>query len=71
MDDLVLYVIIGIVLLVALALVFSIVHIVREYERLVVFLFGRLQGASGPGIVLLILLERYLKSEYLSMFGRL
>jgi regulator of protease activity HflC (stomatin/prohibitin superfamily) len=54
MDDLVLYAIIGIVLLLALALVFSIVHIVREYERLVVFLFGRLQGASGPGIVLLI-----------------
>ncbi|HET7685430.1 MAG TPA: SPFH domain-containing protein [Candidatus Limnocylindria bacterium] len=32
----------------------SIVHIVREYERLVVFFFGRLQGARGPGIVLLI-----------------
>jgi len=30
------------------------VHIVREYERLVVFFFGRLQGARGPGIVLLI-----------------
>ncbi len=54
MDDLVLYVVIGLILLVALALVFSIVHIVREYERLVVFLFGRLQGARGPGIVLLI-----------------
>ena len=26
----------------------------REYERLVVFFFGRLQGARGPGIVLLI-----------------
>jgi hypothetical protein len=24
-----------------------------------------------PGIILLVLLERYLKSEYLSMFGRL
>jgi regulator of protease activity HflC (stomatin/prohibitin superfamily) len=48
------WVIIGIVVLVALFLVFSIVHIVREYERLVVFLFGRLQGARGPGIVLLI-----------------
>jgi regulator of protease activity HflC (stomatin/prohibitin superfamily) len=35
-------------------LLFSIVHIVREYERLVVFFFGRLQGARGPGIVLLI-----------------
>lgn len=54
MDDLVFYAVIGLILLVALALVFSIVHIVREYERLVVFLFGRLQGARGPGIVLLI-----------------
>ncbi len=26
----------------------------REYERLVVFFFGRLQGSRGPGIVLLI-----------------
>ncbi|HEX2765877.1 MAG TPA: SPFH domain-containing protein [Candidatus Limnocylindria bacterium] len=48
------WVIIGIVLLVALFLVFSVVHIVREYERLVVFFFGRLQGSRGPGIVLLI-----------------
>ena len=24
-----------------------------------------------PGIVLLVLLERYMKSEYLSMFGRI
>ena len=24
-----------------------------------------------PGLVLLVLLERYLKSEYLSMFGRI
>ncbi len=35
-------------------LIFSIVNIVREYERLVVFFLGRLQGARGPGIVLLI-----------------
>src|SRR5688500_19457641 len=39
---------------IGLWLIFSIVHIVREYERLVVFFFGRLQGARGPGIVLLI-----------------
>ena len=50
---------IGLIILVigvaiGLYLVFSIVHIVREYERLVVFFFGRLQGARGPGIVLLI-----------------
>ena len=47
-----------IILVVGLALLFwiltSIVNIVREYERLVVFFFGRLQGARGPGIVLLI-----------------
>jgi regulator of protease activity HflC (stomatin/prohibitin superfamily) len=47
-----------IILVVGLAiLVFllrSIVHIVREYERLVVFFFGRLQGARGPGLVFLI-----------------
>jgi regulator of protease activity HflC (stomatin/prohibitin superfamily) len=43
-----------IVLLVVLVILYNIIHIVREYERLVVFFFGRLQGARGPGIVLLI-----------------
>ncbi len=46
------FLVIGIAI--GLWLLFSIVHIVREYERLVVFFFGRLQGARGPGIVLLI-----------------
>ena len=41
-------------LAILLFLLSSIVHIVREYERLVVFFFGRLQGARGPGIVFLI-----------------
>src|SRR5579859_1029549 len=41
-------------LLVVLYLISSTIHIVREYERLVVFFFGRLQGARGPGIVILI-----------------
>ncbi|MDP9270893.1 MAG: SPFH/Band 7/PHB domain protein [Chloroflexota bacterium] len=41
-------------LLIVLYLISSTVHIVREYERLVVFFFGRLQGARGPGIVILI-----------------
>jgi regulator of protease activity HflC (stomatin/prohibitin superfamily) len=50
---------IGLVLLViglaiVVAVVMNIVHIVREYERLVVFFLGRLQGARGPGLVLLI-----------------
>jgi len=47
-------IIIVVAVLLAVWLLFSIVHIVREYERLVVFFFGRLQGARGPGIVLLI-----------------
>ncbi len=54
MDDPVGLIIIVVGVLLALWLVFSVVHIVREYERLVVFFFGRLQGARGPGIVLLI-----------------
>jgi regulator of protease activity HflC (stomatin/prohibitin superfamily) len=43
-----------IALAILLWLIFSVVHIVREYERLVVFFLGRLQGAKGPGLVLLI-----------------
>ena len=41
-------------LAVLLVLITNIVHIVREYERLVVFFFGRIQGARGPGIIILI-----------------
>ncbi len=49
----------GLILLLAglaflLVVITSTVHIVREYERLVVFFLGRLQGARGPGLVLLI-----------------
>ena len=39
---------------VGLWLLFSAVKIVREYQRLVVFRFGRSVGQRGPGIVLLI-----------------
>jgi regulator of protease activity HflC (stomatin/prohibitin superfamily) len=42
-----------------LALLVTAVRIVREYERVVVFRLGRLRGARGPGLVLIIpLLER-------------
>src|SRR5687767_5139666 len=54
MEGFVAPIILAIGVAIGLWLLFSIVHIVREYERLVVFLFGRLQGARGPGIVLLI-----------------
>ncbi len=36
-------------LAILLFLLSSIVHIVREYERLVVFFFGRLQGGARAG----------------------
>ncbi len=54
MDDPLGLIIIVVIVLLVVWLLFSVVHIVREYERLVVFFFGRLQGARGPGIVLLI-----------------
>jgi regulator of protease activity HflC (stomatin/prohibitin superfamily) len=54
MNDLVPLIAIVIGVAIVLWLISMIVHIVLEYERLVVFFFGRLQGARGPGIVLLI-----------------
>lgn len=43
----------------ALLLLLAAIRIVREYERVVVFRLGRLRGARGPGLVLIIpLLER-------------
>ncbi len=48
-----------IVVVVALVLLASAIRIVREYERVVVFRLGRLRGARGPGLVLIIpLIER-------------
>jgi regulator of protease activity HflC (stomatin/prohibitin superfamily) len=44
---------------VVLVLALSAIRIVREYERVVVFRLGRLRGARGPGLVLVIpLIER-------------
>jgi regulator of protease activity HflC (stomatin/prohibitin superfamily) len=44
---------------VALLLAIGAIRIVREYERVVVFRLGRLRGARGPGLVLIIpLIER-------------
>ena len=47
------------VAVIALLLLLGAIRIVREYERVVVFRLGRLRGARGPGLVLIIpLLER-------------
>ncbi|MDP9468476.1 MAG: SPFH/Band 7/PHB domain protein [Chloroflexota bacterium] len=53
-DDLIGLILLLIGLAILVALLTSIVHIVREYERLVVFFLGRLQGARGPGLILLL-----------------
>jgi regulator of protease activity HflC (stomatin/prohibitin superfamily) len=52
-------IVILVVVVVALLLLASAIRIVREYERVVVFRLGRLRGARGPGLVLIIpLIER-------------
>jgi len=53
-SDLVGLVILVVALALLLVLVTTVVNIVREYGRLVVFFLGRLQGARGPGLVLLL-----------------
>lgn len=47
-------IIIVVALVVLVALVVSSVRIVREYERGIIFRFGRLRGPLGPGLVLRI-----------------
>ena len=42
------------VLVVLLGLLAASVRVVREYERLIVFRLGRLRGARGPGLILII-----------------
>ncbi|HXZ14032.1 MAG TPA: SPFH domain-containing protein [Candidatus Sulfotelmatobacter sp.] len=44
----------AIVLIAFLYLVLNMIRIVREYERLVVFRFGRCIGQKGPGIIFLV-----------------
>ncbi len=45
---------VAIVLIVALAFLYSAVRILREYERGVVFTLGRYTGTKGPGLFLLV-----------------
>jgi regulator of protease activity HflC (stomatin/prohibitin superfamily) len=47
-------VVIAVVIVIAILIVRAIVHIVPQYQRLVVFSFGRFQGMYGPGLVLLL-----------------
>jgi len=49
-----LLVVLVIVVVLALLVASASVHVLREYERAVVFRLGRLTGLRGPGLVLLI-----------------
>ena len=56
-NDITLYVeifFVAILLIVILALLASSIRIIREYERVVQFRLGRLTGAKGPGIILIL-----------------
>jgi regulator of protease activity HflC (stomatin/prohibitin superfamily) len=54
----------AVILFVALMIVLSAVKIVPEYERGVVFRLGRLVGARGPGLVLLVpIVERMVRVD--------
>ena len=44
----------GFIFLVIIALVVSSFRILREYERGVIFLFGKFQKVKGPGIIIVI-----------------
>ena len=60
---------IGIVLLLIIALIPQAIRIVREYQRLVVFRLGRLLGAKGPGLVILIpFVDRAVSVDLLEFF---
>jgi regulator of protease activity HflC (stomatin/prohibitin superfamily) len=53
-----------VVIIIAVFLLASAVKILREYERGVVFRLGRLQGARGPGLILLLpLIDRMVRVE--------
>src|SRR5437879_4094235 len=73
-SDITFYVDLAIILLaviIALAIIAASLKIIREYERVVQFQFGRLKGSKGPGIILIFpvinrlvkvdLRERYLE----------
>ena len=54
-------VVVGIIILIILA---SSIKVIREYERVVVFRLGRLIGARGPGVVIILpVIDRFRKID--------
>ena len=61
-----------ILIFIAAAVLIASIRVVREYERLVVFRLGRLTGARGPGLILLVpWIERGLKVGLRTVTSRL
>ena len=53
-----------VIIIVGIGLLSAAVKVLREYERAVVFRLGRLMGAKGPGVVLLIpLVDRMVRID--------
>ena len=48
------YPVIAVIVVIVLIILLSSIKILREYDRGVVFLFGRFQAVKGPGIIILI-----------------
>jgi regulator of protease activity HflC (stomatin/prohibitin superfamily) len=60
---------IAILLIIALALFASSIKIIREYERVVQFRLGRLTGAKGPGVVIILpVINRLVKVDLRERF---
>lgn len=56
--------VVGVIVVVVLFLLFSSIKILREYERGVVFLFGRFQAVKGPGIIIIVpVLQQMAKAD--------
>ncbi|MDE1829645.1 MAG: slipin family protein [Thaumarchaeota archaeon] len=60
-DETIAAAVVGIIVLIILA---SAIKVIREYERVVVFRLGRLIGAKGPGIVIILpVVDRFRKID--------
>lgn len=44
----------GIIVVVLIIFIFSFIHVLREYERAVVFTLGRFSGVKGPGLIIIV-----------------
>ncbi len=49
-----LFVVLGIIVFLLVIVAFSAIRVVQQYERGVIFVLGRLTGAKGPGLFLIL-----------------